>query len=278
MYNKSLAISSLILLGIIVGIRYIFELLGYWLVIFRYLNNDYLFFALMVTLLYPFLKIFFDPFGRSAKINVMDIVERHFKKFFKFFIIGIWIIAGLFLSIDLLQIEKYEVDVFYLSFLWIFATVLIDTIITSLFNRMRSKEKRLPKNILRYSEVTGLIIASVIWSIQLFVFEIYLKRFFGIDLFEQDIRILFGIVSLIYFVVVYSSLKYKFLPDAMKESQEVIAKALALKEEEVSTITEIDRTNKVLDVKDLTTYFYTEEGVVKAVEGISFQIFNLSRL
>ena len=28
----------------------------------------------------------------------------------------------------------------------------------------------------------------------------------------------------------------------------------------------------ILDVQDLTTYFYTEEGVVKAVEGVSFKI------
>ncbi|MHA2010339.1 MAG: ATP-binding cassette domain-containing protein, partial [Promethearchaeota archaeon] len=30
--------------------------------------------------------------------------------------------------------------------------------------------------------------------------------------------------------------------------------------------------NHILDVRDLTTYFYTEEGIVKAVEGVSFNI------
>ena len=272
-YNKSSAISVLIVFGIIIGIRFLFELLGYWVVIFRYLNNDQLFFALMTTLFYPFLKIFVGPFSRSVEVNVKDLVKGLYKRFFIFLIIGLWIIAGLFLSIDLLHIEILEVDPFYLGFLWILATVLIDTVIVSLFNRMRAKEKRLPKNVLRHAEAMGFIIASAIWSIQLFVFELYLKRLFGIVLFEQDIRVLFGVVSLIYFIVVYLSLKYKFLPDAMKESQIKVAKALALITKEDSTSKEIVRSNLVLDVKDLTTYFYTEEGVVRAVEGVSFQIF-----
>jgi peptide/nickel transport system ATP-binding protein len=272
-YNKSSAICTLIIFGIIIGVRYLFTFLGYWGVIFRDLNNDVLYFALMVTLFYPFLKIFVVPFGRSVNINVKDRVEGQYKKFFRFFTYAMWIIAALFLSIPLLQIEIAEVDVFYLGFLWILATLLINTAIISIFNRMRSQEKRLPKTILRKAEVTGIIVASAIWSIQLFVFELYLKRLFGIDLFKQDIRILFGVVSLIYFIVAYLSLKYKFLPAAMKESQGKIIKALSLINEGEHVNNDINSSNLVLDVKDLTTYFYTEEGVVKAVEGVSFQIF-----
>jgi len=33
-----------------------------------------------------------------------------------------------------------------------------------------------------------------------------------------------------------------------------------------------DNKKILLDVKDLRTYFYTEEGTVKAVDGVSFQI------
>jgi len=272
-YNISSIICTLILFGIILGIRDLFAFLGYWVVIFRYLNNDPLYFALMITLFYPFLKIFIGPFGRSVNVDIKAIVKLQYKRLFRLFTIGLWIVAGLFLSIDLLQIEIYEIDIFYLGFLWILATVLIDTLILSLFNRTRSKEKKLPKTILRHAEVSGIIIASVVWSIQLFVFEIYLNRFFGIAIFEQDIRILFGTVSLIYFIVAYLSLKYKFLPDAMEKSQEKISETLALMTEEDSTIKEIDKSNVVLEVNDLTTYFYTEEGVVKAVEGVSFKIY-----
>ncbi|MGM0446460.1 MAG: ABC transporter ATP-binding protein, partial [Bacillota bacterium] len=31
--------------------------------------------------------------------------------------------------------------------------------------------------------------------------------------------------------------------------------------------------NKLIDVNDLATYFHTEEGTVKAVDGISFEIY-----
>ena len=272
-YNKSSAISTIIVFGIILGMRYLFAFLGYWVVLFRYLNNDVLYFALMITLFFPFFKMIVGPFGKSVNINVKNILERQYKKFFRLFTYAMWIIAALFLSIPLLQIEIAEVDVFYLGFLWILATVIIDIAITFLFNRIRSQEKRLPKTLLRNAEVTGIIIASAIWSIQLFVFEIYLKRLFGIDLFEQDIRVLFGVVSLIYFSVVYLSLKYKFLPKALEDGQEKIAEALALIKEEDSILKKIDSSNIVLDVNGLTTYFYTEEGVVRAVENATFQIF-----
>ena len=373
-YAKSSAISTIIVFGIIVGIRELFQLLGYWVIIFRYLNTDLLFFALMITLFYPFLKIFIDKFnerrnskaaikiGEGAKIlsqeelgefiesfdekvgtqiltttkklkdkearetiketffgvdsqyyiapesifvptallktiediikveniQVPDLLEKkrvynhkgptivghQYKKFFRLFTYALWIIGVLFLYIPPLEPSPpHDIDIFYLGFLWIFAAVLIDTVIISLFNRTRSQEKRLPKTVLRPAEITGILVASGVWSVQLFVFEIYLKRFFGINLFEQDIRVLFGVVSLIYFIVVYLSLKYKFLPDAMKQSQEKVDRVLSLVKEKELTIKEIDRSNVVLEVNDLTTYFYTEEGVVKAVEGVSFQIF-----
>ncbi len=272
-FGRSASICSLILFGISIGIRYIFEFLGYWGEIFRDLNNDQLFFAIMITLFYPLLKIFLKRFGKSENLNIEDILDIQFKKVFKYFTLSIWIIAGLFLSIDLLQIETYNPDIFYLGFIWIFGTIIIDIIITYIINITKSNEKKLPKELLRNSMITGAMLASVVWSIQLFIFEIYLNRFFGINLIEQDIRILFGVVSLVYFTVFYVSLKYKFLPDATRASEVKIKKALDLEKTEQAVLKDIEKNKIILNVKDLTTYFYTEEGVVRAVEGVSFTIY-----
>ncbi len=272
-FGKSSSITSLIIFGIIIGIRYLFEILGYWGEIFRILNNDELLFAIMITLFYPFLKIFLKQFNKSENLNMKEIFEVQFKKVFIYFIISLWIIAGLFLSIDLLQIEIYNPDIFYLNFVWIFGTIIIDIIITFIISKTRSKDKRIPKQLLRNSMVTGALIASIVWSIQLFIFEIYLKRFFGIDLIEQDIRLLFGVVSLVYFILIYVSLKYKFIPDATKASKVKIKDAIDLAKSEQVVLNGIDKNNIVLNVEDLTTYFYTEEGVVRAVEGVSFKIY-----
>ncbi|MBY8991485.1 MAG: ABC transporter ATP-binding protein [Candidatus Lokiarchaeota archaeon] len=92
-------------------------------------------------------------------------------------------------------------------------------------------------------------------------------------LFEQDIRILFGVISAIYGSIVYVALKKIFLPAAEEKSQLKVQKATEIvKEESVQDFT-LGGNHAILDVKDLTTYFYTEEGTVRAVEGVSFKVY-----
>ncbi|MFX1480528.1 MAG: ABC transporter ATP-binding protein, partial [Promethearchaeota archaeon] len=43
--------------------------------------------------------------------------------------------------------------------------------------------------------------------------------------------------------------------------------------DEVGMETKLDASQKLLEVKNLKTYFYTEEGIVKAVDGVSFDIY-----
>ena len=43
--------------------------------------------------------------------------------------------------------------------------------------------------------------------------------------------------------------------------------------DEVAIETRTDESQKLLEVKNLKTYFYTEEGIVKAVDGVSFNIY-----
>ncbi len=239
----------------------------------------------MVTLFFPFLKIYLNRFSIKENINIDSFLNnRQFKKAVKIFVVIIWIIAALFLSIDILQIRVVELidllkinvsaepDVFYLGFIWAFGALIIDISFTYLIQKTRSIDKRLPKEILKKSMIVGFIIAFGIWSIQLFIFEIYLKRLFGINLFEQDIRVLFGVVSGIYIATFFASLKLKFLPAATKESQMKVQRALDVTEKKLPEFSKMGENNVILDVNGLTTYFYTEEGIVRAVEGVSFRI------
>jgi len=239
----------------------------------------------MVTLFFPFLKIYLNKFSTNENVNIDSFLNnRQFKKAVKIFVVIIWIIAALFLSIDILQIRVVELidllkinvsaepDLFYLGFIWAFGALIIDISFTYLIQKTRSIDKRLPKDILKKSMIVGFIIAFGIWSIQLFIFEIYLKRLFGINLFEQDIRVLFGVVSGIYIATFFASLKLKFLPAATKESQMKVQRALDVTVKKLPEFSKMGENNVILDVNGLTTYFYTEEGIVRAVEGVSFRI------
>ncbi|MFW9821241.1 MAG: ABC transporter ATP-binding protein, partial [Candidatus Thorarchaeota archaeon] len=108
---------------------------------------------------------------------------------------------------------------------------------------------------------------------QLIIFELYLNRLFGIMLFEQDIRILFGVVSAIYASIFYISLKKFFLPKAEEKSQLKIQKAFEIVQERDEQEIISGGNHAILDVEDLTTYFHTEEGTVRAVEGVSFKVY-----
>jgi len=271
-HKRNSAVCSLIIIGIIIAIRCVFETLGalnFWFLVF---NNDVLLFAIMTTIFYPLykkLQVRFEKF----KTGEENLFSDQFTKIFKIFTGLCWITAGIFISIPLLRIEMDNPDIFNLGFLWAALILGLDILITNIYNKTRSMEKRLPREVLKYSIFTGALISFGIWSIQLIIFELYLKRLFSLVLFEQDIRVAFGVITGIYIFISYLSLKKKFLPLAVEKGKLKIQKAIEFTKE-VSAKTYSKEGNKViLDVKDLTTYFYTEEGVVRAVEGVTFELY-----
>jgi oligopeptide/dipeptide ABC transporter ATP-binding protein len=90
------------------------------------------------------------------------------------------------------------------------------------------------------------------------------------NLYTQDIRILIIVVTFIYFISFLISFKLKFGPDAVKKSLKEVQLAKQLDVSKQNQEYQVGKT--ILDVNDLTTYFYTEEGIVRAVEGVSFKI------
>ena len=271
-HKLSSIVSSLILIGIIIGWRSIFETLGafnYWFLVF---NEDMLVFAIMTTIFYPLYKKLLGKF-KSNRDKGENLDTIHFAKIFKIFIITIWIVASIFISIPLLQIEMGNPDIFYLGLIWAALILGFDILVTIIFNKTRSIKKRFTKEVLKYSFFTSGLISYGVWSIQIIIFELYLKRLFGLVLFEQDIRVAFVVLAILYSIFFYISLKKRYLPRAKEKGQLKTQNAIEIAEQ-TSTLTHTKDGNLVLlDVKDLTTYFHTEEGVVRAVEGVSFELF-----
>ncbi len=272
LYKISSAVSSVIIFGIILGIRCLFESLSVingWFLIF---NTDALSFALMTTIFYFLYPKFVNIFERY-RIEGESLNSSQFNKVFKIFIGLMWIIAAIFIPIPLLGIDMRNPDIFNLGFLWAAFFIGFDILITTLINKIRPIEKRIPTQVLKYSMFTGGLISFGIWSIQLIIFELYLKRLAGIDLFEQDIRILIIVVSVLYSAIFFLSMKKIFMSKTKEKSKLEIELALKLVSKAKVRDSTIESNHVILDVKDLTTYFHTEEGVVRAVEGVSFKIY-----
>jgi len=200
------------------------------------------------------------------------IQSEQFRRLYIKFIIVAWIVGAIFLSSSLLQISLESGDIIYLGFIWAMFAVGLAIVVTSLVNKARPIETRIPKFVLNRAMYTGGLIAFGIWSIQLVIVELYLRRLFGVTLYIQDIRILIVVVNAVYVIVYAITLKKIFKPRALERSEEKLQKAIELYEKKQGEEEKRIGSNVILDVQDLTTYFYTEEGIVKAVEGVSFKI------
>ncbi len=281
--NLSINISILIALGIILAIRYLFAFLGFFNSIIVLFNNQYLFFAVFSSLFY---LIFWRFIKRFESKRDSDDYNNQNIKFLKraVLIIGVsWVNALIFLSIDLLGIPLGDFlptdvlnpsyDVFLLGFEWAFFIVVINISFTIIINTLFPLERRLPKEILYNTMLFGGIISFGIWANQLVVVELYLSRLFNIHLYEQDIRILALTVSIVYIISFFISLKWIFIPKTSKLSLQKVNRMIQKDDDEKTSLTSTKKENVILDVQNLTTYFYTEEGIVRAIENVSFKIY-----
>jgi len=278
--SLSALISLLIVFGIGTGSRYIIGFLGYYLIGIRVIDTLYFSLGIMVTLFFPFYIIFLKKFNKENFYLNSNKLRKIYLLRSIFLIIVSWTTFLLFLSIDLLNIPLYDLipadpqnpqyDPFLLGFEWAFGVIIIDVVLTKIIIKFLPSKKTPPKIVVRKATIVSLVTAFGIWSIQLIIVELYLPRLFGIVLYQQDIRVLFAVVSIIYFVCFYLSIRFMFLPkdreDKKKKMQEFI-------EEEQLEAGKVKEQEVVLDVQDLTTRFFTEEGTVYAVEGISFKMY-----
>ncbi|MHA2325047.1 MAG: ABC transporter ATP-binding protein [Candidatus Hodarchaeales archaeon] len=275
-HRLSSGVSTLVIFGIILSIRFLFEALGTFYIfeefyLFRYLNTDAFLFAIMVTIFLPLHAIFLKRFAKyKLRDDENNIQSEQFRRLYIKFIVLAWIVGIIFISIPLLRIPMENPDIFNLGFVWAIFTISIAIFITSIVNKTRSIETRIPSGVVKEAMYAGGLISFGIWSIQLVIVELYLGRLFGITLYIQDIRILILVVNAVYIAGFFITLKKFFEPQATERSELKLHKAFEIYEKNQEKIKAFG--NHILDVRDLTTYFYTEEGIVKAVEGVSFNI------
>jgi oligopeptide/dipeptide ABC transporter ATP-binding protein len=135
-------------------------------------------------------------------------------------------------------------------------------------NRVRDIESRITRPVLKKSLIFSSFITYFLWSFLIFLFGAYLGSFFNFGGFILDFRVQIIISSTIYFVSFLYFLKYRNLPESGEISQQKLQEAIKKKEDNRRE----EMKDVVLKIEDLKTYFYTEEGVVKALEDISLEI------
>ena len=184
--SLSVYISLLIVIGIGILSRYIIGFLGYYLIDIRILDTLYLSLAIMGTSIFPLYLKFLKIFSKENLILKSRESKTIYLKRSLFVIIILWLTFSLFLSIDLLDIPLYDLipadpqnpfyDVFLLGFEWAFIIVIIDIALSKIIITSLPSKKKPPKIVIKKATIVSSLIAFGIWSIQLIIFELYLKR------------------------------------------------------------------------------------------------------
>ena len=268
--------SILIAFGIGLVAMIAIAFIGWYVLFFQWINSIYFNFALIATLVLPFYKMLLNRFDKSVLSSSES--KRSFMKRYKVFILVSWIVVALFLSFDILGIPIGNLipddsisptyDNFLLGIQWAFFVLFIYTSLARIIIKVIPLDKRPPKDVIKKSFLYGAIIAFGAWSIQLIVVELYLSRFFGITLYQQDIRVLAIVVAIIFIAAFLALMKYKFIPKALQADKKLIQER-SMEGEGLKAMS----SNVILNVENLETNFFTEEGVVHAVDGVSFKIY-----
>jgi oligopeptide/dipeptide ABC transporter ATP-binding protein len=281
-FGRSLVISCLISFGLIFVIKFLLQILESFSPIFRALYKDTFSFSIMI--------ITFTPLYRACVEKLFkQVISKEFKIWNYLLLILYLILALMFLSIEISDILNIPLfiepldklrpymmlifkpeennDIFYLSFLTAYITLIFIFALIYLVNRTRMRGKNIPKPALKQAMIAGGFMSYFVWAFQFFIFGAYLGNLNNLGNFELDIRVQITIITGIYLISFFYFLKYKYLPiHAKREIQGVKIEKSGREHEE-------DEKELVLKVEDLKTYFYTEEGIVKAVEGVSFEIY-----
>lgn len=190
--------------------------------------------------------------------------QKYIRKIIKYYflIIGIvWIIALLSIIINFFSIYIYLQ--FEFGFQWSLYLIISSIFLTNIGNKLIPLEKRISREIINSSMVAAGLVTYGIWSLQLLVFGLVLHFYFHLVLYFTIIPIFF-MFFLIFFKKIYKPKSAKIVKvEIKKKESSKFDKKISSKE----------KNKALLSIKGLKTYFYTEEGIVRAVEDVSFSIF-----
>lgn len=258
--------------------------------LFTYLNfllTQGLFFAIGISVFFGSVTLLVKQWiartSEHNKSNPERELQIEFFSAFKKKVNGVYAIAWL-IGILALVIESLAIpitDPVRYSYVWTIITLLIAVGITVLINGLLPSKIRLESSLLIPSIEMAGVRSFAIWAGQLTLFGIF-GRYFGVNLLFSIVSylILYGIYGIFLFFALRKSIQRKKMQQ--KESTTSVAPTNDFREgNSMSKLPDISVQEKnessnpeiFLEVNDLVTYFFTEEGIVRAVEGVSFKIF-----
>lgn len=166
-------------------------------------------------------------------------------------------------TILLIQLTiKFEL---WFGFIYTLLNVVIMNLIVSTYNRLVGERSKISPDVLDKSKKQASWISLGIWSLQLLVLGLPVIFFFPLYMY-----FIFDGLYLALFIVFTSRNRKKSITESFESIEEKLEKK---RQEEQEKENVIQQEKTVLEVKGLQTYFYTEEGIVRAVENVSFKIY-----
>ena len=239
-------------------------MLSFFSILFYLYNRKYITINIENASLLPLLGRFTILKGIPNRVPVSEEKDKSNQKFirkiqfyFAIIISIVWLIAIISLLIDENNINS-PIE-FEFGFQWSFIIILLSMALTNIINKLLPIEKRFSNNIKSPSMVAAGLVIYGIWSLQLLILGLICNIYFHLVLYFVIIPIF-----LLFFVIIYK--KY-YNPRAAKVVKKEIERA------RVEPLEYEDTHQVLLKIKGLKTYFYTEEGIVRAVEDVSFSVF-----
>jgi peptide/nickel transport system ATP-binding protein len=199
--------------------------------------------------------------GRNINLNL---ILKFSYKLFLLITIVVAILAIVELIIRLFSIPifiEFQYGLFWAMFLEVFVIVL-----THLINKVLPKKRKIQTSILKQAMILSVMVSYGSWALFLTLFGLF-GFLFGFYIFVG--LPYYWILAVIYLIGLLFSLK---LLASKAKNREESYQEFGDNQNIISSLVESNQVGIILEVKNLKTYFYTEEGIVKAVDGVSFKM------